>query len=114
MPEITRRQALSSMTLGLGLGVGIPSVSWAAAPPATGSADGWRPLFNGKDLSGWSFRNPNAKKVWVVCDDVRVDPSDPTRLLPLGRGGGPEAALLCGDDGRGSDIMTTESFDDYE
>jgi hypothetical protein len=76
--------------------------------------DRWKPLFNGKDLSGWTARNPRAKKVWVVCDDVRLDPADPARLLPIGTGGRPTSVLLCGGDGRGSDLMTGESFGDYE
>ena len=78
------------------------------------SSEGWKPLFNGKDLDGWKFRNPTAKKVWVACDDVRLDPAEPARLLPVGKGGWPRAALLCGDDGRGSDIMTAEDFYDYQ
>jgi hypothetical protein len=76
--------------------------------------DGWKPLFNGKDVSGWTFRNPRARKVWLVCDDVQLDPADPSRLRPLGKGSSPSAALLCGDDGRGSDLMTAESFADYK
>jgi hypothetical protein len=76
--------------------------------------EGWTPLFNGKDLAGWKPRNPAAKSVWVVCDDVKLDPADPTRLMPLGTGGKPDAVLLCGGDGRGSDLMTVESFGDYE
>jgi hypothetical protein len=76
--------------------------------------DGWRPLFNGKDLSGWTFRNPGAKKVWVVCDEIKLDPSDRARLVPRGAGGRPDSVLLCGDDGRGSDIMTADSFGDYQ
>ncbi len=85
--------------------------STASVAPAE---DGWNPLFNGKDLSGWTPRNPAAKKVWVACDAVKLDPKDPSRLLPIGEGGRPDAVLLCGDDGRGSDLMTTESFGDYE
>lgn len=88
-----------------------PMVARAADAP---SAEGWRPLFDGKGLSGWKFRNPDAKKVWVACDDVRLDPADPARLLPVGSGGGPDAVLLCGEDGRGSDIMTEQNFNDYE
>ena len=44
-------------------------------PPAVqySSPGGWKPLFNGNNLAGWKYRNPNAKKVWVVCDDVRID-----------------------------------------
>ncbi|MGC8638689.1 MAG: 3-keto-disaccharide hydrolase [Isosphaeraceae bacterium] len=75
---------------------------------------GWKPLFNGKNLDGWKFRNPAARKVWVVCDQVRLDPANPARLLPVGSGGTPSAVLLCGDDGRGSDILTTENFGDYQ
>jgi len=115
MNEFTRRSALAALTLGLGLGGRLPAgLSPCLAGEGPEPADGWRPLFNGKDLSGWTFRNPGAKKVWVVCDDVKLDPADPTRLLPVGNGGGPGAVMLCGGDGRGSDIMTAESFADYE
>ena len=92
-----------------------------ASPPSDQPAtrdyrleDGWKPLFNGKDLSGWTFRNPAAKKVWIVCDSVRLDPSDSARLVPSGKGGSSDAVMLCGEDGRGSDIMTVESFSDYQ
>jgi hypothetical protein len=104
----TRIIAFSSL-----LALWAASFARAEAPPPA-DADGWRPLFNGKDLSGWAFRNPDAKKVWRVCDDVRLDPADPAKLLPVGDGGSPDAVLLCGDDGRGSDLMTSESFYDYE
>ncbi|MGZ3337855.1 MAG: family 16 glycoside hydrolase, partial [Isosphaeraceae bacterium] len=85
-------------------------------PPAEqySSRDGWKPLFNGNNLAGWKYRNPDAKKVWVVCDDVRMDPSNPGKLLPVGSGGSPATALLYGDDGRGSDIMTDEALADYQ
>ena len=90
-----------------------------AAPPAPQedrfpSSEGWKPLFNGKNLEGWKFRNPKAKRVWVACDNVRLDPTNPARLLPVGPGGSRSAALLCGEDGRGSDIMTVEDFYDYQ
>jgi hypothetical protein len=98
--------------------------TFAAASEAAGApdpqidrfpaAEGWKPLFNGNNLEGWKFRNPAARKVWVVCDQVRLDPSNPARLLPIGSGGSPSAVLLCGDDGRGSDIMTAEDFTDYQ
>src|SRR5947209_7198413 len=91
-------------------------VALLLAPTASVSRadDGWTRLFNGKDLAGWTPRNPEAKKVWVACDDVKLDPADPSRLLPIGAGGRPDAVLLCGGDGRGSDLMTTGSFGDYE
>ncbi|MDG3004779.1 3-keto-disaccharide hydrolase [Paludisphaera mucosa] len=78
------------------------------------ASDDWTPLFNGKDLAGWKFRNPDARKLWVACDEVKLDPSNPGRLLPVGEGGGAGAVLLCGEDGRASDIMTVEDFGDYE
>jgi hypothetical protein len=78
------------------------------------SKEGWKPLFDGKSLSGWEFRNPHAKKVWVVCDEVRLDPADPGRLVAIRSGGSTSSVLLCGGDGRGSDIMTRETFGDYQ
>jgi hypothetical protein len=86
----------------------------SASPSQFRAEDGWRRLFNGRDLSGWNFRNPAAKKVWVVCDSVQLAKDDPARLVPAGNGGSPDSVLLCGDDGRGSDIMTAESFGDYQ
>jgi hypothetical protein len=87
----------------------VPTILHAQAP-----ADGWRPLFNGKDLNGWKPRNPDAPKLWVVCDDVRLDPADPSRLQAIGKGGTADAVLLCGGDGRGSDLLTAKDFGDYE
>ena len=78
------------------------------------ASDGWKSPFNGKDLAGWTPRNPTAKKLWVACDHVKLDPGGSSRLLPIGEGGRPDAVLLCGGDGRGSDLMTTETFGDYE
>jgi|ERR1041384_7317823 len=33
-------------------------------------AAGFRPLFNGKDLTGWHLRNPNGHNSWTVEDGV--------------------------------------------
>ena len=85
-----------------------------SVPSTFPTSEGWKPLFNGKDLSGWKFRNPRAKKLWTACDDVRLDAGDPSRFVPVGHGGKPASALLCGDDGRGSDIMTEDDFADYQ
>jgi hypothetical protein len=116
-PSTPTLVTLSLLCIGLG---GAPLA--AADGPARSSAgpqrfpheDGWRPLFNGKDLKGWNFRNPRAEQVWVVCDSVRLDPADPARLLPVGTGGSAGSVLLCGGAGRGSDIMTAERFQDYQ
>jgi hypothetical protein len=116
MSSASRIQRIAPLGLLLFLACQVPT---RAEPPRQqterfSSALGWKPLFNGKDLQGWKYRNPQAKKVWVVCDDVRLDPSDAARLLPVGKGGSSTAVMLCGDDGRGSDIMTEENYYDYE
>jgi len=107
--------AFAVLGIGRDLRAGEPDAAQKSpALPPFRAEDGWKPLFNGRDLSGWKFRNPGARKVWVVCDQVRLDEKDPARLVPIGAGGSPDSVMLCGDDGRGSDIMTAESFGDYQ
>lgn len=109
----------SAIVAGLAMLTG--SIAAATEPPQSTSTaqqfpaqEGWKTLFNGKDLTGWIARNPRAKKLWVVCDQVRLDPVDPGRLLPVGTGGSADSVLVCGEDGRGSDIMTEQTFGDYQ
>jgi Domain of Unknown Function (DUF1080) len=119
MRTFIRWQTSVAIVLGWSVVAGSPIAS-AQPGPDEALADkfpakqGWRPLFNGKDLYGWTFRNPRAKKVWIVCDQVRLDPSYPARLVPVGSGGRADSVMLCGDDGHGSDIMTQEAFSDYQ
>jgi hypothetical protein len=116
MPMPALRQPHPSRKLILVFLLQSAAISAAAEPQAERfpGSDGWKPLFNGKNLDGWKPRNPRAKNLWVACDDVRLAPAQPERLLPVGPGGSPTAALLCGQDGRGSDIMTTENYYDYQ
>jgi Domain of Unknown Function (DUF1080) len=119
MRTLIRLYAIAAIVLSLICAAGSHLAAGETGPDAPladkfPSKEGWRPLFDGKDLSEWTFRNPRAKKVWVVCDQVRLDPANPERLLPVGGGGSAASVLLCGDDGRGSDIMTTETFSDYQ
>jgi hypothetical protein len=118
---IARIQWHSRSAIVAGLAMLTGSIATATDPPqGTSQAqqfsaqEGWKALFNGKDLTGWIARNPRAKKTWVVCDQVRLDPADSGRLLPIGKGGSADSVLLCGEDGRGSDIMTEQTFGDYE
>ncbi len=62
---------------------------WGVAAVAL-AAEGWTPLFNGKDLSGWKTRDPSKFRVENGC--------------------------LVGsqDDGRGADLFTTKSWDNFE
>ena len=41
-------------------------------------------------------------------------PRIPAVSLPVGNGGSADSVLLCGEDGRGSDIMTEQTFGDYQ
>jgi hypothetical protein len=36
-------------------------------------AEGFRPLFNGKDLTGWKLRNPSGQPSWSVQDGLLVN-----------------------------------------
>jgi hypothetical protein len=38
-----------------------------------GADGGFRPLFNGKDTSGWKLRNPHGHNSWSVKDDILVN-----------------------------------------
>lgn len=44
----------------------IMSIFTAAALIYAADEEGFVPLFNGKDLTGWKLRNPNGKNFWVV------------------------------------------------
>jgi hypothetical protein len=37
------------------------------------AADGFRPLFNGKDLTGWKLRKPDGHASWSVMDGILVN-----------------------------------------
>lgn len=36
-------------------------------------AEGFRPLFNGKDLTGWKLRNPSGRPSWKVEDGLLIN-----------------------------------------
>jgi len=41
------------------------------------ASDGWRPLFNGKDLDGWSVAGAESKPAWTVEDGaIRTGPGN--------------------------------------
>ena len=69
-------------------------------------------LFDGKTLSGWKLRDPNAtvRSKWSVFGAVRLQEGAPGRLAgEKGRG-----ILLNGGDGHGVDLMTEGEFGDCE
>jgi hypothetical protein len=85
-----------------------------AAARAADRDDGFTPLFNGKDLSGWKFRQKNGSEAWKVVSDVRLDPSDPKKLLGEGEGGSDRGVLLRGAVEHGTDLITEKDFGDCE
>lgn len=52
--------------------------------------DGYKPLFNGEDLTGWHYRNPNGTKSWSAQNGMLVN------QVPK--------------DGHGTDLITDEKF----
>src|SRR5262245_14005349 len=58
------------------------SVCWAQAflVAATSADDGWTPLFNGKDLSGWVIVNV-APTTFSVRDGIIVSTGKPTGTM---------------------------------
>lgn len=81
-----------------------------AKPPAV-SGTGWRPLLNGRDVIGWHGREAKPHN-WYAAKDVYVKPTRPRDLLVAV--GTPGAVLVNGPDGRTEDLITDESFNDFE
>ncbi len=48
--------------------IGASSASFAAT-----DADGFRSLFNGKDMTGWKLRQPNGHPSWTVKDGLLIN-----------------------------------------
>lgn len=67
-------------------------------------------LFNGKDLSGWKLRDEKADPTWKVVSSVKVDPSNPKKLV--GEGG--EGILLRIPAEKATDLISEKSFGDCE
>ncbi len=73
--------------------------------------DGWRPLLNGRDLSGWHADEgrPNA---WFTTRGVRWERLlAPTRLRAIPE---PGDRIVNGPDGRTANLVTDEKFGDIE
>jgi hypothetical protein len=90
------------------------ALAFPAAAPAA-EKDG-TVVFNGKDLTGWKFRDPKGKAAWKVVSDVKLDPADPRKLVGAGPGGGDAGggALLRGPIDHGSDVYTEQTFGDCQ
>ena len=73
------------------LAVAAAMIACAIASAAGAGQPAWRSLFNGKDLSGW---RAVGKAKWIVSDGMLVGTQ--------------------GDEGQAGDLLTTESFADFE
>ncbi len=96
------------------LAVVVVVVPSRAADPAAPSADGWTPLFNGTDTTGWKFRQPEFAQAWRVVADVKLDPTDPKKLAGEGEAQSGVGVLLRGPAEHGSDILTEAELGDVE
>jgi hypothetical protein len=74
--------------------------------------DGWKPLLNGKDVSGWHGRDGKPHD-WFSTRGVRFDRLlAPTRLSASVRE--PSGTILNGPNGRTADLVSDEKFGDIE
>ena len=102
---------LKRVSVALAVVVAGLSLSLLAAAPA--GDKGGMALFNGKDLTGWKFRDPDGAAAWKVVSDVRLDPTDPKKLVGSSTGAA-TGALLRGPVDHGSDIYTDQTFGDCD
>jgi hypothetical protein len=73
---------------------------------------GWRPLLNGRDLSGWHGRDDKPFE-WMTVRGVRWERLlAPTRLSPSVRE--PSGTIMNGPNGRTTDLVTGDEFGDME
>jgi hypothetical protein len=74
--------------------------------------EGWEPLLNGKDLSGWKACDAAAKNEWYTTRFVRYERLlGPTRLA--GRAA-PSGVMLNGPSGNTANLCTDRAFGDVE
>ena len=72
----------------------LAAIYFVAAATATAAAEpGFRPLFNGKDTSGWKLRHPSGHNSWKVDDGILKN------VVKEGE--------------HGTDLLTEETFRDF-
>ncbi len=73
--------------------------------------DGWRPLFNGRDLTGWHTQDGKSG-TWLTTSGIRWERLlGPTRLGVVPGSGD---RMLNGPDGRTANLVTDEKLGDVE
>ncbi|MBI4580083.1 MAG: DUF1080 domain-containing protein [Planctomycetes bacterium] len=71
---------------------------------------GWVSLYDGKSLTGFKARHPEAANTWQSAAAVEVDPADAKKLVSTAG----EGVLVNGPAGRTTDIRTVREFGDCE
>jgi hypothetical protein len=72
--------------------------------------DGWEPLLNGRDLTGWKACDATAKNEWLTATAIRFERFlGPTHLHGRSGAGG---TLLNGPTGRTANLCTDRAFGD--
>src|SRR5262245_28910081 len=92
---------------------GLPAfLAVVLALPAEEKPAAGKPLFNGKDLSGWKLRDPKAadRSKWSVIASLKLkDGMSEQFVAEKGEG-----VLLNGGDGHGVDLLTETTHGDCE
>lgn len=76
--------------------------------------DGWMPLINGKDLSGWKYRHPERNGWGTTSAVFWSGPENPGDLVPRPEPGDRIINTVRGQEPKPSDLVTTERFGDVE
>ena len=111
---VTAIVTLAAVGLGESLHAAEPTAEPAGAS-ARGNESG--SVFNGKDFTGWKFRDERGAAAWKVVADVKLDPNDPKKLVAAEGGrnvGNGAGALLRGPIDHGSDLYTEQAFGDCD
>lgn len=84
----------------------------AAQDPPFLTQQGWQPLLNGKDLTGWRAQDPSKPHEWMAVRGIRFDRwYGPKQLYGVGEGGD---RILNGKNGRTQNLVTEKKFGDIE
>lgn len=76
--------------------------------------EGWSPLLNGKDVSGWHGMNPNQPNEWFTTTGILWERLlGPTRLRAI-PGNVPGDRILNGPTGRTVNLVSDQKFGDVE
>jgi len=100
----------------LGAGVDLPPVNDGKphGDPPYLLEDGWRPLLNGKNLDGWTYRNPERGGWGATSGVFWGGPDNPRQLIGRPEPGDRIVNTVTNFEPVPSDLVTTEKFGDVE